>query len=525
MLRPTILFIVTLHFFHFLNAKPLSIPALVVSQPSITEWDNLSNEELYTRYTQEKPDLKQCSLLFPVDDGERIIDYIEISDIFMQNNFSEVFSYCSDKDSCELFRKGVIVDCYKVVKDATWTVDWSDEGVPAERSRDTDREIVESSNSIHDTTAGVHRHTASLVFDPRADKMKTLISDMCLHKAGYDESSFKCDYFKALVYQAALKQQVFVSLGLNVPVSEYRRVFDTSLFLDETRDNPPHCTLSRKRHLISHHKSGTNVALALMMTVNHNFCSSCLLDIHIEGLNSGYDDFHNSYIVHFIRNPFDMILSGYFYHIKWGEAMVIFPMCALVLPSKDLKFWSNYHSQFPSILKVYEYILDHPETYPDPGQLSYREYLTSVSPRLGVQLEYIRSISGNVLEMVQDMITLDTIGGEDSDSDSSVVSSVCMTVVMKSSPEHGSTNDWIALRHIATDFLDIPLTEDMEMTLANQFFSEEASELRQAHSTDRNQLRLDLLSVIRDFDRLEENNGVVHAYEQIINCPSEYQEG
>lgn len=493
------------------HSELLSVTGLLTySFPDTTELEELTASQLYSRYTQESLDLKQCTVKFPLfNDDEVVSGYIGYTDSFEQpDTFAASVVECNDPNDCEEFRRVALAECYLQIKQSGWVLSW-----PALGRQKGDQGQHLFGLAGEDTPT---RDSVTLTFHLGFhDEMEIFINNIC-SRFGYD--SFDCDYFKAQLYTASLNDSMCVVVGLNVPVREYRRVFQASdLFTDPREEVSVKCP-SRQRHLITHHKSGTNIALSFLGTINRQFSSSCWTDLHVGGIpvELGGHDMENAQIVHFIRNPWDIILSGYFYHSTKTELMVQVPM------SMARHYTSKDHCEFPSVHAVYEYIINHSLEYPYPGEMSYKDYLNSISPELGVRLEYIRSVNGNLGELVRTMSELRELSREGSGAS---VASVCMSSLMKHSPPHEPANDWQQIQAIVTDHLDIPLSEDMAFQLATAFFSEQATTIRMAHTTARSPLRLSLLNELRAFDKSErfsdEGGGLVLSYENSIGCLSE----
>lgn len=90
----------------------------------------------------------------------------------------------------------------------------------------------------------------------------------------------------------------------------------------------------------------------------YNICS-------ISGHSLDLDSFDDIKAVHIIRDPRDMVISGYFYHKRAGE-----PWCNYVNPTDD--DWSIVNARVPSTL---------------PVDISFADYLNGVSVEEGIAAE------------------------------------------------------------------------------------------------------------------------------------------
>ena len=464
---------------------------------------DMTTEELYNEYLLQKSNinLDNCLVLYPIRGKfDELIDFVRhTSQVFDDaEKFVEEFPYCESEnlENCLNMRKYMIAECYKTVMKKTANITWTVQ-----------------TNSIGKSII----HSILVPFHPQLEDLQFTLNEFCIR---FSYNPEQCSIWKANVY--TLQQHENFEIGLSVRVAEYWRA------LNDTSDNTAtenldirrqgllvHCPHSRKRKLVSYHKTGTTFGLSLMRFVNNHICRSCLVDIHINGVEDvSRDDFTDSHIVHFIRNPWDMILSSYFYHLKSNEMHVHLPMLFIY---KIITFFGSWNAELPSIPYVYRYIITHPDTYPPPHELTYQQYLRSISPALGVRLEYVRSISSNIPAMVRDMVYF-----EELEAHGSVVAvRVCMSTLMITSRNHSPINNWHTLRRIVEHDLAISLTEEMEFDLATHFYTADSAEGHSAHSTERSELRLDLLNELRDFDLTWKNGGLVRAYEQRIGCPKE----
>jgi hypothetical protein len=130
--------------------------------------------------------------------------------------------------------------------------------------------------------------------------------------------------------------------------------------------------------------------------------------------------------------------------------------------------------------------MEHPDAYPNPGEFTYQEYLNSISPALGTQLEYIRTLTSSIDHVVRDMNTLAELAATDRPRQ---VSSVCMSTLMTTSEHHNPINKWHTLQRIITHHLNIPMTREMEDALVDYFYSSDFVTTHLKHSTKRSELR------------------------------------
>lgn len=158
--------------------------------------------------------------------------------------------------------------------------------------------------------------------------------------------------------------------------------------------------------LITHHKSGTAYAtniysyLCFNITYYHQYLHTSNINIQqfIQLRNNQYTGGNscqyimfllngiqrrlpkqNNNFIHFIRNPLDMLLSGYFYHKECNEPL-----------------WTNTsnHNDFLTFFPLY---------FPING--SYCHYLQSVNMKKGLEIELLRTMNANdgIMKMIQDM--------------------------------------------------------------------------------------------------------------------------
>ena len=511
------------------NTTKLMIFNLTVSKYPYHEIKDLTREELYERYESEKNlvDLRDCRLYFPIvsNQSDIIVDYVKYTEQFEESNFANTFEYCRaiEWERCEEFRRFVITDCYSEIKRVSWVVSWV------------------TGSRVNDDITTISSHTQMLKFCVEPEQMLNKVDAICRQ---YEYDIDACNSFKFELYGTTKRcdrnhqrnggdSGVLVSVGFNIPVVDYRQLYISKQLQDKKLKSPPQCGDFHKRLLISHHKTGSTFAFELHGAIQQIFCSSCWVDMTYRwnGKLLTRSQLNDAMVVHFIRNPWDIILSGYFYHKTCGEFFILVPMNTISILLNNDMLPSDERWQLSSIQKVYDYILNQSSHYPDPANFSYQAYLKEISSQLGIKLEYVRSLHSTLIEIVQDIMVLREVTGEDmqaADNISSldetrktIVSNVCMSSIMTTTV-HGPTNDWQSIRRIVDSYLNIPLTADSETKLALSFFGKDSYDNLQNHSTSRGEIRLELLKVLKEFDMLHENGRVVALFESIIDCPSEY---
>mmetsp|Transcript_2334 Transcript_2334/g.3590 ORF Transcript_2334/g.3590 Transcript_2334/m.3590 type:complete len:346 (+) Transcript_2334:174-1211(+) len=317
------------------------------------------------------------------------------------------------------------------------------------------------------------------------------------------------------------------------------------------------CSDGMQRFIVSHHKSGT--AFSKIMTDNLNLktegCNICLI-VHgfatrndfgeMENLSLRVDD--NNCIVHMIRNPFNMIVSGYLFHIKGTEDWTLCPMNqdysspqeinGKVYDQKRCTKWDNA-ILLPSVYRVLDFIdsdrnkkldgVDLSYYLPPPQNHSYATYLRSIPPELGVIVEYVRALNFDIARMVNDYIIVEHMSVNLSTSliRDRCARNLCLGSMFgvrkhnwgvrtgaREVHLHMKVNTSTGVRSVL-DGLRMPvslLDRDMVNILE--------AELAVQKTTHVNKLRHRLMRVLRGYD-LSVHSGLVTSYERLLQCAVE----
>lgn len=150
---------------------------------------------------------------------------------------------------------------------------------------------------------------------------------------------------------------------------------------------------SPRIYVVTHHRAGTNAARIFAfpwcrlptaygaVPSTRNDCSSKGIELKIDGISDPREIEDNSFVVHFVRNPIDMIVSGYLYHRACQE-----------------RRWTDTWNPDRKSAKYPSYLPDNDLTKPFGMALrqeyngSYCRFLQAVPPEIGIQAETIRTL-------------------------------------------------------------------------------------------------------------------------------------
>lgn len=286
------------------------------------------------------------------------------------------------------------------------------------------------------------------------------------------------------------------------------------LFIDsyyDLLDVKPDCEINSILMYV-YHKTGTTFA----RDFRHIF-NNCIIE-RDEAVISSKQQLYNDessnikHVIKMSRNPYEMIVSGYYYHMNNPEKWCLFKMSnSIDLNYNNEEEWLKYY--FKSVSDTYKFIKlnQYNISFLKPGNLSYHSYLNILPPNIGVLVELIRVNFYTMPRIIKDTYEL-------SSKSNYYYHNLCLETI--SYNDNGVIYNHIeAIINLIQD-LNITITNSL-INKVNQVFISNNKNKRNIHQTDHSieseQNRKKLIINLKEYDNIYFNN-IFKDYERLIGC-------
>jgi hypothetical protein len=261
-----------------------------------------------------------------------------------------------------------------------------------------------------------------------------------------------------------------------------------------------------------YHKTGTTFARDFRHIFNNCIIEKDEAVVSLEQQLYIEKSINIKHIIKMSRNPYEMIVSGYYYHMNNPEDWCLFKMSnSIDFNYSNEEEWLKYY--FKSVSETYKFIIlnQFNISFPDPHNHSYHSYLNILSPKLGVLVELIRVNFYTMPRIIIDIYDL-------SSKPNYYYHNICL--------ESLSYNDNGIIYNNKSTI--IKLIQDLNITISNslinkvnQVFISNNKNKRHTHQTDHSifseQNRKNLIINLKEYDNLYFNN-IFKGYEILIGC-------